>query len=55
MLIRPQSTNFAKIRVIGVGGGGGNGVASMITQSSIQGVDFVTINTDAQALLRNPA
>ena len=55
MLIRPQSTNFAKIRVIGVGGGGGNGVASMITQSNIQGVDFITINTDAQALLRNPA
>lgn len=55
MLIRPQTTNFAKIRVIGVGGGGGNAIASMINQSNIQGVDFVAINTDAQALLLNPA
>jgi len=55
MLIKPQSTNFAKIRVIGVGGGGGNALNSMISQSSIQGVDFVAINTDAQALLRNHA
>lgn len=55
MLIRPQTSNFAKIRVIGIGGGGGNAISSMITQSNIQGVEFVTINTDAQALLRNPA
>ncbi len=55
MLIRPQTTNFAKIRVIGIGGGGGNAIASMINHSNIQGVDFVAINTDAQALLLNPA
>lgn len=55
MLIRPQTSNFAKIRVIGVGGGGGNAIASMIQHNNIQGVDFVAINTDAQALLRNPA
>lgn len=55
MLIRPQTSNFAKIRVIGVGGGGGNAIASMIHNNTIQGVDFVAINTDAQALLRNPA
>ncbi len=55
MLIRPQTTNFAKIRVIGVGGGGCNAISSMITHNNIQGVDFVAINTDAQALLRNPA
>ena len=55
MLIRPQSTNFAKIRVIGVGGGGSNAIGSMIDHGSIQGVDFVSINTDAQALLRNKA
>lgn len=55
MLIRPQTSNFAKIRVIGVGGGGGNAIASMVSQNAIQGVDFVAINTDAQALLRNPA
>lgn len=39
----------AKIKVIGVGGGGGNAVNSMIV-SSLQGVEFVVINTDAQAL-----
>lgn len=55
MLIKPQSTNFAKIRVIGVGGGGSNAINSMISSSSISGVDFVSINTDAQALLLNPA
>lgn len=55
MLIKPQSTNFAKIRVIGVGGGGSNAINSMISTSSIHGVDFVAINTDAQALLLNPA
>lgn len=55
MLIRPQATNFAKIRVIGIGGGGGNAISSMISGSSIQGVEFVAINTDAQALLLNQA
>ncbi|MBI2443458.1 MAG: cell division protein FtsZ [Candidatus Levybacteria bacterium] len=55
MLIRPQSTNFAKIRVVGVGGGGSNAINSMIAQSTIQGVDFVSVNTDAQALLLNQA
>ena len=39
----------AVIKVIGVGGGGGNAVAHMIT-SGIEGVDFMCINTDAQAL-----
>ena len=53
MLIRPQTSNFAKIRVLGIGGGGGNALGSMISQSNIQGVDFVSINTDAQALLLN--
>lgn len=55
MLIKPQSTNFAKIRVIGIGGGGSNAINSMIATSTIQGVDFVSINTDAQALLLNQA
>ena len=39
----------AVIKVVGVGGGGGNAVTHMIT-SGIEGVDFVCINTDAQAL-----
>lgn len=55
MLIRPQTSNFAKIRVVGVGGGGGNALESMITSSQIQGVDFLAVNTDAQALLLNHA
>jgi cell division protein FtsZ len=55
MLIKPQTTNFAKIRVMGIGGGGSNALNSMISQSSIQGVDFIAVNTDAQALLLNQA
>ncbi len=55
MLIKPQTNNFAKIRVVGVGGGGTNALASMIASQTIQGVDFIAVNTDAQALLLNPA
>jgi cell division protein FtsZ len=55
MLIKPQTTNFAKIRVMGIGGGGTNALNSMITQSNIQGVDFIAVNTDAQSLLLNQA
>lgn len=43
-----------KIKVIGVGGGGGNAVNRMI-ESNIQGVDFVTINCDKQVLLTSSA
>jgi len=39
----------AVIKVVGIGGGGGNAVTHMVT-SGIEGVDFVCINTDAQAL-----
>jgi len=39
----------AKIKVVGVGGGGGNAINSMIT-SNLQGVEFIAINTDTQAL-----
>ena len=39
----------AVIKVVGVGGGGGNAVTHMVT-SGIEGVDFICINTDAQAL-----
>jgi cell division protein FtsZ len=55
MLIKPQTTNFAKIRVMGVGGGGSNALNSMISQSNITGVDFISVNTDAQSLLLNQA
>src|ERR1700745_3996833 len=39
----------AVIKVLGVGGGGGNAVAHMVS-SGIEGVDFICINTDSQAL-----
>ncbi len=40
---------LAKIKVIGVGGGGSNAVNRMI-ENGVKGVEFVTVNTDAQAL-----
>jgi len=46
--------NPAKIKVIGLGGGGCNAVTRMV-QEEIQGVDFVGVNTDAQALLLTEA
>lgn len=55
MLIKPEVENFAKIKVIGVGGGGGNSISSMIELQKIQGVEFVAVNTDAQALSINKA
>lgn len=39
----------AVIKVIGVGGGGGNAVEHMVRES-IEGVEFISVNTDAQAL-----
>ena len=46
--------NSAVIRVIGVGGGGGNAVEHMVA-NEIEGVEFVCVNTDAQALKHNAA
>lgn len=54
-LVKPDLACFAKIRVMGIGGGGGNAINTMIASDSIVGVDFVAINTDAQALLANQA
>ncbi len=55
MLIKPKAGQPAKIYVVGIGGGGGNAVSSMIEQGGISGVEFIAINTDAQALLSNKA
>jgi cell division protein FtsZ len=44
----------ARIKVVGVGGGGGNAVSRMIA-TGLQGVEFITINTDLQALRSNRA
>lgn len=54
-LVKPDSARIAKIKVIGVGGGGGNAVSSMIENDSISGVEFIALNTDAQVLLANKA
>ena len=54
-LVKPSNTTFAKIKVIGVGGGGGNAVNSMVDSKQINGVEFISINTDAQALLTSKA
>ena len=47
-----ENSNNAVIRVIGVGGGGGNAVEHMV-ESEVEGVEFVCVNTDAQALKNN--
>ncbi len=51
MLIKPDIARFARIKVIGIGGAGCNAISSMISMAQIAGVDFVGVNTDAQALL----
>lgn len=47
--IKPDIETFAKIKVVGVGGSGGNAVSSMM-EAKIHGVEFIAINTDAQDL-----
>ncbi|AZR73031.1 cell division protein FtsZ [Anoxybacter fermentans] len=49
-----EMQQFAKIKVIGVGGGGNNAVNRMIAEG-LEGVEFIAINTDAQALLSSNA
>lgn len=55
MLIKPEVHRFAKIKVVGIGGGGTNALNSMIALQQIQGVEFIAVNTDAQALLTSQA
>ncbi|CAN5787353.1 cell division protein FtsZ [soil metagenome] len=54
MPLRSDSENFALIRVIGVGGGGSNAVNRMI-RAELMGVEFISVNSDAQALLQSDA
>ncbi len=51
-LVKPDLNTFAKIKVLGVGGGGNNAIDSMIASGQIKGVEFVAVNTDAQTLLK---
>ena len=54
-IVQPQSPeSFARIKVIGVGGGGCNAVNRMIDEG-VQGIEFIAVNTDAQALLLSKA
>jgi cell division protein FtsZ len=50
-LVKPDSARIAKIKVVGVGGGGSNAVSSMVESENINGVEFIAVNTDAQVLL----
>ncbi len=52
--VKPEFESFARIRVIGVGGSGGNAVNHMVS-SHVSGVDFITINTDGQDLHKSKA
>ncbi len=52
--VKPEVETFAKIKVIGVGGGGGSAVNRMVS-GDISGVEFISVNTDAQALHQNLA
>ncbi|KKA45316.1 MULTISPECIES: cell division protein FtsZ [Salinivibrio] len=47
-----EMSDDAVIKVVGIGGGGGNAVEHMVRES-IEGVDFISINTDAQALRKS--
>ncbi len=52
--VKPEIETFAKIKVFGIGGGGGSALNRMI-QEKLKGVDFVAVNTDVQALHQNMA
>lgn len=52
--VKPEIETFAKIKVVGVGGGGGSAVMRMV-DTGIKGVEFIALNTDVQALHHNPA
>src|SRR5690348_11321898 len=55
MLVKPQSNPVARIKVVGIGGGGGNVVNTMVDDKSIMDVEFIAVNTDAQALANSQA
>ena len=49
-----ENENITNIKVVGVGGGGGNAVNRMVT-SGLRGVEFISMNTDQQALYASKA
>jgi cell division protein FtsZ len=54
MFTSPKSESFARIMVVGIGGGGSNAVNRMI-EEGLAGIEFAAVNTDAQALLLSNA
>ncbi len=52
--VKPQFETFARLKVVGVGGSGCNALIRMI-EARIHGVEFIAVNTDAQALHNSPA
>lgn len=52
--VRPDAMPGARLLVLGTGGGGSNAVKRMI-EAKVQGVEFISVNTDMQALYHNPA
>lgn len=54
-LVKPDSARIAKIKVVGIGGGGGNAISSMVENGVVSGVEFISVNTDAQVLLNSKA
>src|SRR5574337_172316 len=50
----PEMNPVASIKVIGVGGGGGNAINRMI-KANLRGIEFIAVNTDAQALYHSEA
>jgi len=55
MRVKPEIEKIANIKVLGLGGGGCNALNSMINLQKIQGVEFIAVNTDAQALATSEA
>lgn len=49
MEVKPDIETFAKIKVLGVGGSGGSAITRMV-EAKVRGIEFIAINTDAQAL-----
>lgn len=54
ILLDERVENSAKMKVVGVGGAGGNALNTMV-EAGLKGVDFIAVNTDAQALEQNKA
>ena len=53
--IEDQSVQNAVIKVVGLGGGGGNAVQHMVSEGGIEGVEFICCNTDSQVLSQSKA